>query len=144
MDKQFKYLDLQYLKGNSLGKRDIEKKMLEVFILQLNKFSKEMSLLLQDRKWYLLGSEAYFAKEILPVFGLKQMALELNKLVILCNKFSKDEGINLSSSVAVPLSIEAVSSHTPDSKEIEEIVNHFLKVADETIDEVQSVLQDYE
>ena len=144
METNFKHLDLRYLKRESLGKKDIEKNMLEVFILQLNKFSKEFTTLAESSKWYLLGSEAFFAKETIRIYGLHEMANSLNRLDHLCRSISKNEGIHLSSSVAVPLTFDEASQLPPSPKEVLEIVNKFKEVSKETIEEVKRALEDYQ
>lgn len=144
MNIQFKHLDLSYLKKESLGKRDIEKNMLEIFILQLKKFSTQINTLAENRNWYLLGSEAFFAKETIRVFGLNEMANELHKLDLLCRKHSNNEGIDLSSSVAVPIAFD-IGMHSPTATiEILEIVQKFSRVAEESIKEVKIALSEYE
>ncbi|MEA3446589.1 MAG: hypothetical protein U9R19_17880 [Bacteroidota bacterium] len=141
--QNFKHLDLRYLKKTSLGKKEIEKNMLELFILQLNKFSKEMKLLFDEKKWHLLGNHAFFAKEILPVYGLKQMALDLNQLVTLCNKYGKNENPAMGSNISLPSDLNIENTYSADLNEITDIMNNFILVTKETTEEIKIALEEY-
>ena len=144
MENHYKHLDLSYLKKEAKGNKVIEKNMLEILILQLKKFNKSFITLSNDRKWYLLGYDAFFAKETIRIYGLHDMANDLNKLEHMCRKISKTEGINLSSSVAIPITFDNQEHLPPASKEIIDIVAKFSQVATETIEEVNHVLKEYQ
>ncbi|MCF8374695.1 MAG: hypothetical protein K9H64_23955 [Bacteroidales bacterium] len=140
----YQYINLDYLREHSRSNKKIEKNMLEIFILQLKKFSIQMNTFAEDGKWYLLGGEAFFAKETIRVFGLHEMANELHKLDHLCRKHSNNEGIDLSSSVAVPIVFDNETYSPTATREILEIVQKFSRVAEETLEEVKLALLDYE
>ena len=86
MANKYKHIDLGYIEKMSQGNKQIIIKMLKSYLISIPGFIKETALTFESGSWHLLGNAAFRAKDIMPIIGLKQLAIDLNELDLLCRK----------------------------------------------------------
>lgn len=84
--QNFKIINLEYLKNHSQGSRDIEKKMLSIYLKEIPEAIKKLNAGLDEGNWYKIGRAAYRAKNILPTIGMNEAANGLIEIDTLCRK----------------------------------------------------------
>ena len=90
MAGKFKQINLDYLEKMSHGRMDILVKMLNTYLVSIPAYIEKINLMLESKSWYILGNTAFHAKEIMPIIGLRQVALDLHELDLLCRKGEDD------------------------------------------------------
>lgn len=120
MTTKYKHINLDYLHSISKGDKQIEERMLKSYIRSIPGYIKEMSLTFDNGSWHLLGNAAYRAKDIMPIIGLKQLALDLNELDLLCRDGEDIKGIKQYVDVFSKVGNEAVKEIAIALKELRE------------------------
>ncbi len=93
MSDNYKYIDLGYINKIADGNIKIIKRLLKSYIRSIPGYIKEMNMTFNSSSWHLLGNAAYRAKDIMPIVGLKQFALDLYDLDMLCREAKDVEAI---------------------------------------------------
>ncbi len=78
-----------------------------------------MNMTFNSSSWHLLGNAAYRAKDIMPIIGLKQFALDLYDLDMLCRE-------------------------AKDIERIKKLVEKFSIEGKEAVEEIKIALSEYE
>jgi HPt (histidine-containing phosphotransfer) domain-containing protein len=73
------YTDLNYLKTITEGNNAIVREMIEMFILQVPDFIKNLNLLYQSGQYTALGKEAHKAKSSLQIMGMTDLEKEMKQ-----------------------------------------------------------------
>jgi HPt (histidine-containing phosphotransfer) domain-containing protein len=71
------YTNLNYLKTITEGNNEIIREMIEMFILQVPDFIKNLNSLYQTGQFTALGKEAHKAKSSLQIMGMTDLELEM-------------------------------------------------------------------
>jgi len=93
MSDNYKYINLGYINKIADGNITIIKRLLKSYIRSIPGYIKEMNMTFDSSSWHLLGNAAYRAKDIMPIVGLKQFALDLYDLDMLCREAKDIEAI---------------------------------------------------
>lgn len=72
--------DLSYLSEMSGGNKELVEEMINIFIAQVDEFSRDMELHLQNGEFEKLGKLAHKAKSSVSIMGLTKLAKELKLL----------------------------------------------------------------
>ena len=81
--------DLTYLKKMTDGNPDLIREMIEIFTLQVEEYSTQMTDLLKRSEWTELSRLAHKAKSSLAIMGMKEMSGKLKELEILARDGQK-------------------------------------------------------
>jgi len=73
------YTDLNYLKTITEGNKEIVREMIEMFILQVPDFIKNLNSLYQSGQYLALGKEAHKAKSSLQIMGMTDLEKEMKQ-----------------------------------------------------------------
>lgn len=73
------YTDLNYLKTITEGNKEIVREMIEMFILQVPDFIKNLNSLYQSGQYLALGKEAHKAKSSLQIMGMTDLEKEMKR-----------------------------------------------------------------
>ena len=73
------YSDLNYLKTITEGNKEIVREMIEMFILQVPDFIKNLNSLYQSGQYLALGKEAHKAKSSLQIMGMTDLEKEMKQ-----------------------------------------------------------------
>ena len=73
------YTDLNYLKTITEGNNAIVREMIEMFILQVPEFIKNLNSLYQSGQYPALGKEAHKAKSSLQIMGMTDLEKEMKQ-----------------------------------------------------------------
>lgn len=83
--------DLTYLKEMSGGNKDLVREMINIFINQVEEFSRDMDNHLAKKEYELLGKLAHKAKSSISIMGLEKLAKELKNLENLAKENKEPE-----------------------------------------------------
>jgi HPt (histidine-containing phosphotransfer) domain-containing protein len=73
------YTNLNYLKNITEGNKEIIREMIEMFILQVPEFIRNLNNLYQTGQYAALGKEAHKAKSSLQIMGMTDLELEMKR-----------------------------------------------------------------
>ncbi|MCK9639162.1 MAG: Hpt domain-containing protein [Prolixibacteraceae bacterium] len=73
------HTDLNYLKTITDGNKAIVREMIELFILQVPDFVKNLNELYQSGQYLALGKEAHKAKSSLQIIGMNDLVKEMRE-----------------------------------------------------------------
>ena len=73
------YTNLNYLKNITEGNKEIIHEMIEMFILQVPEFIRNLNDLYQTGQYAALGKEAHKAKSSLQIMGMTELEQEMKR-----------------------------------------------------------------
>jgi len=76
----YKYINLDYLYKHANGNMTIVAEMIRLSILNVKMYQTEIVEYFSNGSWYKLAESAYWAKQKLPLVGLVEVSLKMNKL----------------------------------------------------------------
>lgn len=77
--KEFKHIDLTYLKSVSDGNNDLIIELIEIFKSQIPEFNSYFDEYYNTKQWYQLGLVAHKAKSSVSVMGMSNLSKTLKK-----------------------------------------------------------------
>ena len=75
--------DLSYLRKMTDGNADLMREMIEIFLDQVNEYSREMNQSFEQKNWHALSRIAHKAKSSVAIMGMHSLAEMLKDLEIL-------------------------------------------------------------
>ena len=90
MDKNFEYVNLNYLEEISGGDESFKKDLIQIFLKQIPEFVSNMHQFLSENKNDLLAKEAHTAKSSVLIFKMEESGSNLKKIQLLAEKDEKE------------------------------------------------------
>lgn len=91
----YKYINTEYLESVSGGDKEVVREIVSIFKEQVTEISNEMSLLLSQKNYKLLGLLAHKAKSSISIMGMNDLAFMLKTFELQAKEGKEPEKYNI-------------------------------------------------
>ncbi len=91
MAEEFRYVNMEYLKGMAGDNPDLIREMVEIFVQQIPEFNEIFESLYEKKDWYELGMQAHKAKSSVAIMGMEDLAKMLKEFELLAKEGKETE-----------------------------------------------------
>lgn len=105
-----KVIDLTYVNNVTMGDKELEKELFQIFLGQIPEFSSTFDHALAEKDWLKIAATAHKAKASILAMGMEHLGGEMKNLEILCKSlFLKNAGIFNKQKSRIKKELEAIS-----------------------------------